>query len=780
MTTSAPADGEPVADGDSPEALPPAAYRVAALTGVASALALTVTWVWLVGLPPLMEVPGVGLWTLFAAFAVAEALPAHFEHRREAVSITLTTVPLVVGLFAVSPVTLIAARVLGSALILIVVRHQRPLKLTTNLASFWVQTIVSVLVFRAFSPDSPGPGSWPELLVAVVAGDAAQTVVLLAAISLYQRRWEHSLGDSAVVSTVAALVETSVGIVALTLLVSEPAALVPLTVMTALVLLSLRTHRSLGARHRELAELYEFTSAMGGAQLDGQVVTTLLGQARDLMRAERAWLYLDDGEGGLLSTSTTSLGGPLGAAGREAAAIHRAAHKAGSPILVTPVDVHAQRLLDAAEATELLHRAPRGLVRCDRHAGPRRPERRRAGLRSRRRPPVRDAGQPCQRLARERPARRPAREKARESEHQSLHDSLTGLPNRVLFARHLSEALESGLDSGLSAAVLLLDLDRFKEVNDTLGHHNGDLLLQQVGDRLRGTLRRGDVIARLGGDEFAVLLPDIHGEQAALQVGRGIVELLEQPFVIGDMSVDVGASIGIAVAPRDGDDPVTLVQRADVAMYTAKSDQTGVELYRPDRDGYSPERLMLVNELRQAVVDHQLDVHYQPQVNLADGAVIGVEALVRWNHPTRGLVGPDEFIPVAEHTGLIRPLTRFVLDEALAAARGWREAGNAIRVSVNLSAAEPDAADAHRGHRRPPEAPRGAGRRPVPRGDRELDHGRSPSHRRHARSAPRPRCHHRHRRLRDGPLVARLHQAAPGRRDQGRQVVRPVDAHRSQ
>src|SRR5439155_11905036 len=236
------------------------------------------------------------------------------------------------------------------------------------------------------------------------------------------------------------------------------------------------------------------------------------------------------------------------------------------------------------------------------------------------------------------------REKAAESEHQFLHDALTGLPNRMLFARELDAAV----CDGTAAAVLLLDLDRFKEVNDTLGHHNGDLLLQQVGERLRGTLRRTDVIARLGGDEFAVLLPDMQREQAALAAARGIVELLEQPFVIGDMSVDVGASIGIAVAPRDGSDAVTLVQRADVAMYTAKADQSGVEMYLAERDGYSPERLMLVSELRRAVNEHELEVHYQPQVDLADGRVFGVEALVRWFHPARGTIPPDEFISTAE------------------------------------------------------------------------------------------------------------------------------------
>jgi diguanylate cyclase (GGDEF)-like protein len=225
-----------------------------------------------------------------------------------------------------------------------------------------------------------------------------------------------------------------------------------------------------------------------------------------------------------------------------------------------------------------------------------------------------------------------------------LHDALTGLPNRVLFAREL----EGALQTGTAAAVLLLDLDRFKEVNDTLGHQNGDLLLQQVGARLRKTLRRSDVIARLGGDEFAVLLRDIEGDQAALQAARGIVELLEQPFAIGDMSVDVGASIGIAIAPRDGTDPVTLLQRADVAMYTAKADQTGVETYVPERDSYSPERLTLVSDLRHAIHEGQLVVHYQPQVDLLDGHVTGVEALVRWSHHDQAGRGTENTDPPSD------------------------------------------------------------------------------------------------------------------------------------
>jgi diguanylate cyclase (GGDEF)-like protein len=654
---------------------------VAALSAALLVAALIPTVGWLGSLQQVTHVSGIGWLSLTAAFALAEALPAHFEHRREAVSISLTAVPLVVGLFAVAPVVLVAARLGGSAVTLIVVRRQRPLKLATNVASFWVQTLVTIAVFHALVGQSLAPSHWPGVVVAVVLGDTVQTVILTGAICLYQRRWEHGLRDTALVGTGAALLETSVGLVAISLLLSQPAALLPLAVITALVLFSLRTYRSLGEHHRELGELYEFTSAIGGAQLDDRVLHTVLERARDLMRAERAWLYLDDGHGGLLAASSTPQGVGLVTAPREASDLHRAAHAAGCPVVVGSGDDHDRQLLHAADAADLMLvplTGPSGaigtLAVADRRGEVRGFEADDARLFATL------ANHASVSLENDRLVNR-LREKATESEHQSLHDALTGLPNRVLFSRCLEEALTTGAP----AAVLLLDLDRFKEVNDTLGHHNGDLLLQQVGDRLRGTLRRGDVIARLGGDEFAVLLPDIHAEQAALQAGRGIVELLEQPFVIGDMSVDVGASIGIAVAPRDGSDAVTLVQRADVAMYIAKVDQTGVETYRSDRDGYSPERLQLVSELKQAVHDRQLTVHYQPQVALSTNELVGVEALVRWHHPTRGDIRPDEFIPVAEHTGLIRPLTLFVLDEALAESRQWRQAGHHLRVSVNLS-----------------------------------------------------------------------------------------------
>ena len=269
--------------------------------------------------------------------------------------------------------------------------------------------------------------------------------------------------------------------------------------------------------------------------------------------------------------------------------------------------------------------------------------------------------------------------------HQALHDALTDLPNRALLHDRLQQALRIAQRDQSTVALLLLDLDRFKEINDTFGHHHGVQLLQQVGLRLGATLRDSDTVARLGGDEFAMLLPATD-ERGALRVAGKLVQALDQPFVVEGYSVAAGASIGIALAPEHGHDATTLLRRADVAMYVAKRAGSGYAIYAPEQDEYSPSRLALIGELRQAIEQDQLLLYYQPKVDLATGQLDGVEALVRWQHPQRGVVPPDEFIPLAEHTGLIAPLSRWVLATALRQCRSWRDAGLEMRVAVNLSA----------------------------------------------------------------------------------------------
>jgi len=278
--------------------------------------------------------------------------------------------------------------------------------------------------------------------------------------------------------------------------------------------------------------------------------------------------------------------------------------------------------------------------------------------------------------------------------HQALHDGLTGLPNRTLLLDRLAAALPPAAGAGaganraaaadLPAALLLIDLDRFKEVNDTLGHHVGDALLCQVAARMRGAVRGADTLARLGGDEFAVLLPDAD-EGGARRVAVAILAALEAPFPVDGHALDVGASVGVALYPAHGADAAALLRAADVAMYAAKHGRGILTVYDASLDGHSPARLGLMTDLRRALADGALEVHYQPLARLRDGHVTAAEALLRWTHPERGPIPPDVFIPLAEHSGMIEPLTDWVLDEALRQCRAWEQEGRTLVVQVNLS-----------------------------------------------------------------------------------------------
>src|SRR4051812_44872719 len=275
-------------------------------------------------------------------------------------------------------------------------------------------------------------------------------------------------------------------------------------------------------------------------------------------------------------------------------------------------------------------------------------------------------------------------DRLRASERQAVTDDLTGLGNR----RHLLARLEAAIgDHGREVALLLIDLDGFKELNDTLGHQAGDEVLTQIGPRLEEALRPGDTLARLGGDEFAVVL-DPGDEASASAAGLRLRAALERSFGVGGIRVHIDASIGIALYPGHAEDAIGLLQRADVAMYEAKRTRTGHEVYIPERDHHSRRRLELLGELRDGLADGQLILHYQPKAEIATGAVRGVEALVRWAHPRRGLLMPADFLPLADHSGLGRSLTAFVLDRALDEIGQRRREGFDLSVAVNLGPAD--------------------------------------------------------------------------------------------
>ncbi|MGY4645381.1 putative bifunctional diguanylate cyclase/phosphodiesterase [Cellulomonas sp. URHB0016] len=280
---------------------------------------------------------------------------------------------------------------------------------------------------------------------------------------------------------------------------------------------------------------------------------------------------------------------------------------------------------------------------------------------------------------------------ALENARLALLDSLTGLPNRRLLAERMLRTVTAAHEDGSRVGLVLLDIDRFKDINDSLGHDRGDELLEQVAERLRGALRDEDVVARLGGDEFAILLPDVRSIANAERLARRVRALFVPPFTLGELSLHVETSVGVACLPDHAHDPSSLMRTADVAMYAAKHHRTGVSVYSADEDDSSPARLVLLGDLHHALdtepdAEPQLEMHYQPKIDLNSGKIVGLEALMRWRHPTRGLLGPGMFIPLAEQSGLIHDVTRFALSQAVAQLARWRDEGRVTPVAVNLSA----------------------------------------------------------------------------------------------
>jgi diguanylate cyclase (GGDEF)-like protein/PAS domain S-box-containing protein len=270
--------------------------------------------------------------------------------------------------------------------------------------------------------------------------------------------------------------------------------------------------------------------------------------------------------------------------------------------------------------------------------------------------------------------------------HQSLHDDLTGLPNRTLLDNELTAAIRAAQTKRKGLSLLYLDLDRFQAINDTFGYRWGDFLLQQVVPRLQGTLRKADTVARVNGDEFAVIFPNIADAAGAIRIARRLLHLLEPPFQIEGHKVGLSASIGIGLCPEHGIDADTLLRNAALAVHQAKRTGIGYAVYSPEQaEVYNPTRLLLLNDLRQSFEHQQLLLHYQPKIEMKSGAIHQVEALIRWQHPQRGVLPPDAFLPLAEESGLMKPLSQWVLNEAIRQCRVWDRDGVHLRVAVNLS-----------------------------------------------------------------------------------------------
>jgi diguanylate cyclase (GGDEF)-like protein len=272
------------------------------------------------------------------------------------------------------------------------------------------------------------------------------------------------------------------------------------------------------------------------------------------------------------------------------------------------------------------------------------------------------------------------------ADSRALHDDLTGLPNRAIFYQRVREAI--GTPKHERVAVLLLDLDQFRDINDSLGQLGGDAVLQEVSDRLRGTAQTADTVARLGGDEFGILLLDPPGGDGT-QIGGRLLGALKPPVVLDDVDIEVRASVGVAFFPEHGRDLDTLLKRAGVALRLAKAEAgSSYQVYTPEQDPYSTKRAELMGELRRGLENAELVLHYQPKIDMRTRQVTGAEGLVRWRHPRHGLLLPDKFLPLAEHTGLMKTLTQEVLRMALRQCRTWHEAGLTLNVAVNVATSD--------------------------------------------------------------------------------------------
>lgn len=622
-------------------------------------------------------------WPVLAlAFFIAEFVLVHYEHRRESHSISFSGIPLAIGLFTLQPALLIAVGVGARVIAFGAVRRQPLLKLSTNLAATGLEITTAVCVFRLLV-DQLGIPSWAAAFLAVIASDLVSAFFISAAISAYTRTFAVDVGAIGA-GTLEATGNVCLALLTLVLFEAEPASLLLLAALLPVVFVSYRVHARLREQHQNLAELYEFSQSISEAVLEDEVSETLLRGVRELMHAETAWLWVegdDDSITAVRSADGRALAEQVAGDGPEGV-LHSTAHAAGSPLLARAGEGSAVATALARLGVREALLAP--VAQTSGRAATVVAADRTGDVRSFTEQDLTFfatlANHASASLENSRLLDR-LREEAATNEYQATHDLLTGLPNRHAFQDHINAALAQHRVAG----VVLIDLDRFKEINDTLGHHNGDLLLKEVGGRLRTVLREGDVVARLGGDEFGVLLTGVTSAAAAMTTARAIPNAFDRPFDVGGMTIAVDASVGLAVSPDHGTEAATLLQRADVAMYSCKANASGVEMYRPETDENSAARLMLATELRMAIETEELEVYFQPQVELKSGHPMGAEALVRWPR-MQGVINPAELVSLAEHTGLIRPLTRHVLTAAARACRQWWDLGWPIRVSVNFSA----------------------------------------------------------------------------------------------
>jgi diguanylate cyclase (GGDEF)-like protein len=674
--------------------------KIALLTGVVAATAVTLFVIVVAGLPAAptaLNLPWV-LWA--AAFTVSEVLIVHVQWKRESHTFSLSDLVLAAGLVLAVPADLVLAQVAGTAVVLVVYRRQRGLKLAFNTVQFALSGCTAVLVYSAVASGLGRDWAWAGQLLAIAVATVTASFLIFAVMTLSTGHADMQplmgmLGFSLPFTVGAG----AVGAVMSRTAAEDPAALALLMIPTMLVIAAYRAYTRAREQQENLKLLHEVTSLLHGDDVEA-ALGDFLSSARTAFHAELAELVLvgSSGQGGLTVSRS---------------------QEGADPVVMSPVtdDAEMQRLLRLATTHgSLITRAGagRGGPLDNYVAGRGVNDAVVAALRTEDRVHGvllvagrmgagttfnssdlalletfgRHVATSLERGRLEETLRQ-VTDLKEQLRHQTLHDSLTGLPNRTLFLDRARQAVDVAARTHAWPAVLYLDLDGFKPVNDEYGHDVGDAVLRTIATRLRGCLRPADTAARLGGDEFAVLLGGPLDAQGISRVLDRIRAQFDVPVDLGNGHVaKIGASIGVAVGGVDTEDADRLIRQSDIAMYAAKRSGGGCAYYEPGMGDPTSAREAQVAELTRAIRDGELFTVYQPLINLRTGRPTGAEALVRWQHPEDGVVGPDAFIGLAEETGLIVEIGSQVLREACRQAARWAAAdpSQPLTITVNLSA----------------------------------------------------------------------------------------------
>jgi diguanylate cyclase (GGDEF)-like protein len=622
-------------------------------------------------------------WPVIAvAMLLALLAPVHLHTEKHALDLDLFGVPMVVGAVFTSPSGLmISAAVAMVAESLI--RRRYVEKNVFNLVNMVTGTALARLVLAAVLGTAK-PEQFQGLeavFLAVVAHEMWTSLAVLVVVSLSSGApgWPYARTVAIQLALIISF-NAVFGLITITVALQETWGLLLLAGPCLGLAIWYRTANTVRSRYANLQLLYGFTLKMANLSDTDEIIATALAESRSLLACDRAELAMPIGSSGVRSRLTGDT--PIAREFGELSAFEQMVIGQGSTLLLP---AGSSKLPDSNDYRDLiavpihLGDIGTGVVTVANHSmvtttfdaeDVRLFEALAANLST-----ALTSSQRLDRLRLEVAAR----------EHQALHDSLTGLANRTLFAQWVSTALERRRHDQL-VAVMLLDLDGFKDINDTLGHHTGDAILKEVAGRVLAAIGPDRLAARLGGDEFAFVIPAAYSADEILATARAVLDSVSRPIATDGLVLELRASLGVAMSPHHGSEPATLLQRADVAMYSAKSSKRGVVAYDREIDQNTKRRLILATELRMAMDAKELEVWYQPVADMDTGEISSLEALLRWRHNDYGSISPEEFIPVAEQTGLIEPLTWWVLETALRELHIWRRDGYEINMAINVSA----------------------------------------------------------------------------------------------